>query len=141
MAAPQIPRVLWDTTVYINYFSKGILPPHQARGHLFLSSVVVQELYAGAESKDASRKLDLLFTTMSSYDRLITPTATDWRQAGKILSGIGRRFGFEEIGRSRLTNDVLIAISAARTNSTLCTGNTKDFDRIRQFLDFSFVIT
>ena len=140
MAAPQIPRVLWDTTVYVNYFTKGILPSHVARGHLFLSSVVMQELYAGAESKDASRRLDMLFDTMSSYDRLVTPTATDWRKAGNVLSGIGRRFGFEETGRGRLTNDVLIAISAVRTNATLCTGNAKDFHLIRQFLDFSFVI-
>jgi predicted nucleic acid-binding protein len=140
MADPEIPRVLWDTTVYINYFSRGVFPSGQARGHLFLSSVVIAELYAGVESVTASRKLDLFFKTMSSYNRLITPSALDWRQAGKLLSAIGQRFGFEKIGRSRLTNDVLIAISAARANATLCTANAKDFQRIAEFLDFDFTV-
>jgi predicted nucleic acid-binding protein len=140
MATLQIPRLLWDTTVYINYFSKGILPSHLARGHLFLSSVVMQELYAAAESKKSLRKLDLLFETMSYHHRIVTPSSADWRQAGVILAGIGRKYGYEIIGRSRLTNDVLIAICAMRADSTLCTSNSKDFNRIRQFLDFSFVI-
>jgi len=140
MADPEIPKLLWDTTVYINYFSRGISPSIEARGHLFLSSVVVGELYAGIESAKALRKLDFLFKTMRFYNRLITPSAIYWRQAGKLLSAIGRRFGFEEIGRSRLTNDVLIAISAARVNATLCTANTKDFQRIAQFLDFDFIV-
>ena len=140
MATLQVPRLLWDTTVYINYFSKGILPSHLGRGHLFLSSVVMQELYAGTESKESVLKLHLLFETMNSHGRLVTPTGPDWRHAGIILSGIGKKFGYEIIGRSRLTNDVLIALCAVRTDSTLCTSNFKDFDRIRQFLDFSFVI-
>ena len=140
MAASPIPRVLWDTTVYIDYLSNSILPSRVARGYMLLSSVVVAELYAGAESQDAADRLDRLFETMDSLGRLVTPTPSDWKQTGKILARIGRKFGFEEIGRSRLTNDVLIAISAARTDAVLCTGNAKDFQRIRQFLDFSFLV-
>jgi len=140
MVYPETPKVLWDTTVYIDYLSRGIPPSSQAKGHLFLSSVVIAELYAGAESAQALRKLDLFFKTMSRYNRLITPSAMYWRQAGKLLSAIARRFGFEEIGRSRLMNDVLIAISASRIHATLCTANAKDFRRIAEFLDFDFVV-
>jgi len=59
---------------------------------------------------------------------------------GSRIQGKRVDLGFEEIGRGRLTNDVLIAVSTVRAKATLCTANAKGFQRIREFLNFSFVI-
>jgi predicted nucleic acid-binding protein len=44
-----------------------------------------------------------------------------------MLAKLGQARGFEEIGRSRMSNDALIAASAARMGITGITENEKDF--------------
>jgi hypothetical protein len=39
---------------------------------------------------------------------------SDWVEVGRVLQRIGRKYGYEQIGRARLTNDALIAISSGR---------------------------
>ncbi len=34
--------------------------------------------------------------------------------AGRVLAKLGAKYGYEQIGRARLTNDALIAMSAVR---------------------------
>jgi len=50
-----------------------------------------------------------------------------------VLALLAARYDFEQIGRGRLTNDALIAISAARTGTTVITANTRDFERLAEF--------
>lgn len=42
----------------------------------------------------------------------------------------------EQIGKGRLTNDTLIAMTAARNGLSLLTSNSKDFARIAEFRSF-----
>lgn len=141
MADSSEPRLLLDTTVYIDFLVGGVLPPAIGKGFLYASSVVMEELYAGARAPGDVRMLDRLFRALKSQRRLVTPTSLEWRKAGLILAGIGKSFGFESIGRARMTNDVLIALSASRIGAVLYTGNAKDFRRIQRFLEFEFVET
>jgi predicted nucleic acid-binding protein len=54
------------------------------------------------------------------------------------LGRLGSQYGYEEIGRGRLTNDALIAISAGRVGITVITHNAQDFVRLSEFAAFSW---
>ncbi len=65
--------------------------------------------------------------------RILVPNLSDWTSAGRILSRLARKYGYEQIGKSRLTNDALIAASAARMGMVVVTLNPRDFARISEF--------
>jgi len=44
-------------------------------------------------------------------------------------SGVAAEYDFEQIGRGRLTNHSLVAMSAARTGVTVVTANARDFQK------------
>lgn len=64
---------------------------------------------------------------------MLVPNLSDWVSAGKVLALLAQKYGYEQIGRARLTNDALIATSAARTGVTVLTLNQRDFARIAEF--------
>ena len=70
--------------------------------------------------------------------RVLVPNLSDWASAGKVLARLAAKYGYEQIGRARLTNDALIAMSAARTGITVLTANPRDFARIAEFRAFSW---
>lgn len=57
-------------------------------------------------------------------------------RAGKVLAKIAAKYGFEQIGRGRLTNDALIATSAGRLGIDIITSNERDFRRLADFIPF-----
>jgi len=50
-----------------------------------------------------------------------------------MLAKVGAKYGFERIGRGRLTNDALLAASAARSGIEVITANARDFARLAEF--------
>src|SRR5438128_9488936 len=70
--------------------------------------------------------------------RILVPNLTDWAQTGKVLARLASEYGYEEIGQARLTNDALIAMSAARQGITVLTTNERDFARLSQFHPFKW---
>jgi predicted nucleic acid-binding protein len=101
-----------------------------------LSSVVAQELHAGAIDPSSASHLDRFFENFESLGRVVTPTRQDWLECGRVLSKIGKKFGFESVRRSRLVNDVLIALSCHQIEAALLTANVGDFRMISEFVDF-----
>jgi predicted nucleic acid-binding protein len=96
----------------------------------------MEELYAGARGKVAAlEKLERDFRTVR---RMLVPDVSDWVAAGRILARLGAKYGFDQIGRARLTNDTLIAVSAARHGIRILTANPKDFARISEFRKFEW---
>lgn len=79
---------------------------------LWLSVVVLEELYAGATDASTVRALAQMQRDFAKIKRLLVPNATDWAIAGRVLAKLGAKYGFEQIKLSRLTNDALIAMSA-----------------------------
>lgn len=132
-------RMLFDTSVYIPLLRDGRMPLDIAGSMVFLSSVVAQELYAGAVDRATQALLDDLVDAFERNGRIVTPGATDWLSAGKALSQIGRRHGFDSIKKGRLVNDVLIALGCRAMDATLITSNHHDFGRIHEFVKFTFV--
>ena len=55
-----------------------------------------------------------------------------------MLERLAAKYHHEKIGRGRLTNDALIAMSAARTGIRVVTANEKDFHKLAQFRAFDW---
>jgi hypothetical protein len=75
-------------------------------------SAVLEELYAGAEAA-GRKKLAWFERDVEKIGRLLVPSLTDWTKTGDVLAQISAKYGYEQIGRGRLTNDTLIGASAA----------------------------
>jgi len=129
--------LLFDTSVYITALRAGsssaiVLQRWAKESPLWLSSVVLEELYAGSDSS-GRRALEKLERDFDKANRILVPTLSDWTLAGKILAGVAQRYGYEKIGKARLTNDALISTSAARNGIAVITTNPRDFALLAEF--------
>jgi predicted nucleic acid-binding protein len=129
--------VLFDTSVYITSLRRGADPVMKTRNlepgsPLWLSAVVLEELYAGADAV-GRKKLTRFERDFDKVGRLLVPALSDWARTGDVLAQIGSKYGYEQIGLGRLTNDTLIGASASRLGITLLTINKRDFARIAEF--------
>ena len=129
--------LLFDSSVYITALRASsefaiVLQRWAKESPLWLSSVVLEELYAGASSTDR-RILEKLERDFEKANRVLIPNLSDWTFAGKILASVAQKHGYEKIGRARLTNDALIATSAARNGISVITTNPRDFALLAEF--------
>jgi predicted nucleic acid-binding protein len=128
---------LFDSSVYITALrasseSATALQRWVKESPLWLSSVVLEELYAGASSTDR-RILEKLERDFEKANRVLIPNLKDWTFAGKILATVAQKHGYDKIGKARLTNDALIATSAARNGISVITTNPRDFALLAEF--------
>jgi predicted nucleic acid-binding protein len=128
---------LFDSSVYITALrassdSAIVLQRWVMESPLWLSAVVLEELYAGASSTDR-RILEKLERDFEKANRVLVPNLSDWTNAGKILATVTQKHGYEKIGKARLTNDALIATSAARNGISVITTNPRDFALLAEF--------
>lgn len=129
--------ILFDSSIYISALRVGgnaSLPLQRWAREvpLWLSSVVLEELYAGA-TRNEHRILEKLERDFERARRVLVPNLGDWTQAGKVLARLAEKYGYERIGQARLTNDALIATSAGRAGITVVTVNQRDFGRLAEF--------
>jgi predicted nucleic acid-binding protein len=104
---------------------------------LWLSAVVLEELYAGAGVRDREY-VEHLERRFGQIEKILVPDLDDWVNAGKILERLALKYDYEKIGRGRLTNDALIATCAARMGIRVITANEKDFRRLAEFRSFDW---
>jgi predicted nucleic acid-binding protein len=137
-----MPAVLFDTSVYIAALRTG----DEARFYfrqiaegaaVWLSSVVLEELFAGADVRDR-HVIERLARDFGKIGRIVVPNLADWVQTGKVLARLAARYGYESIGRGRLTNDALIAVSASHLAVTVVTANARDFEKLAEFQPFQW---
>lgn len=137
-------RILFDSSLYIESLRRSdgslLLARNYADALLHLSSVVAEELYAGADDAQAEAAIERLHRSFGRAGRLVTPNDSDWTEAGRVLAQIGRKYGYEQIGRARLTNDALIGISAKRLGIAVATLNAGDFKLIQEFHSFRLLV-
>jgi predicted nucleic acid-binding protein len=133
-------KLVLDTSVYIPFINHGIVHPtieiHQGHPLIYMSAVVMEELYAGALDASSVKLLDKMHDTFSSMNRLIIPDAMGWQKTGKVVAQLGKKYGFEKIFLSRITNDILIAVTARKIGAVVVTNNQKDFLKIQEYIDF-----
>jgi predicted nucleic acid-binding protein len=132
--------VLFDTSVYIAALrarDDAALSLRRISGNepVWLSSVVLEELYAGASSR-SRRAVERLERDFDKARRILVPNLRDWTQTGDALARLASKFGYERIGQGRLTNDALIAMSAGRLGITVITANARDFGKLAEFRPF-----
>jgi len=134
--------VLFDSSIYIT----ALRTPDDADRSLrriaggepvWLSSVVLEELYAGTTARNR-HVVERLERDFERARRILVPNLTDWTQTGKVLARLAARYDFEQIGKGRLTNDALIAMSAGRLGITVITANARDFSKLAEFRPFQW---
>ncbi|MBI5300365.1 MAG: PIN domain-containing protein [Deltaproteobacteria bacterium] len=131
-----------DTSVYINFFrGKNTIGSvlDSEKMTVYCTSVIIAELLAGAFSTKEREVILKMRQHFKNDLRLVTPTEEDWFWCGYTLSQIGKKHGFEQIKKSRLINDCLIALACKNLGATLLTENNKDFGLIRRFIDFQCI--
>lgn len=138
----ELSGLLFDTSLYIeSRRSKrpSLLDPHDYPGQpIYLSSVVGHELYVGATERPERRFVDRLWTRFERAGRLLVPSASDWLNAGLVIQEIGEQRGYDLVGRARLTNDALLAMSAWRLGLTVLTLNARDFSLLASHRRFAW---
>lgn len=129
--------VLLDTSVYIDYWERGLYASTLEQIHRGLivrhSSVVLSELYRGARTK---KPFNWWRVYISSPNPAGAPNDEDWRKAGKILRGMGLKQGWEARKIRDFQNDTLIALTARRYGAAVVTANRSDFEEIRHYVQF-----
>jgi predicted nucleic acid-binding protein len=140
---PAKPHV-FDTSIYIRELRTGnadiLLQTQSENSPLWLSAVVLEELYVGASDKRTVKTLTKFENNFTKTNRLLVPNQTDWSITGQILNKIGEKYGFDKVGKARLTNDTLLAMSIARNGLKLFTANAKDFRLISEFREFDWEV-
>ena len=104
------------------------------RTNLFLTTVVVQELWAGAPSRAERAYIERLYLLARRDRRLLNPPPAAWILSGQALRILAhtRRMGS---GRLRaLRNDVLLAATALLHGAAVMTRNVDDFAAIAAVL-------
>ena len=131
---------LFDTSIYITALRRGdgailALRRLATDAPLWLSAVVLEELYAGTADLDR-QVVERLERDFDRAKRILVPNLSDWTQAGRVLARLAAKYHYEKIGQGRLTNDALIAVSAGRLGIRVITVNERDFRRLAEFRAF-----
>ena len=98
---------LFDSSIYISALRRGddsalAVRRIAADAPLWLSAVVLEELYAGANER-AHRVLERLERDFDRAKRVLVPNLSDWTQAGQVLALLAAKYDYEHIGQGRLT--------------------------------------
>jgi len=138
--------ILLDTNVYLHaiksldgaaFFERHFLP---AVFRTYLSSVVAQELYAGALDAAGVRLVERYVGALERAGRVVTPTFQDWKEAGTLVARITRKEPGRKAKVQQMLNDILLALSARRIGADLFTFNRDDFELIRRHKPFSLKV-
>lgn len=135
------PAIL-DSSVYISAMRRGeasvlSLRRLSADTPLWLSAVVLEELYAGALGR-VRQLVEKVERDFDGIKRILVPNLSDWTQAGQVLAQLATKYGYEKIAQGRLANDALIAMSAARIGARVITANERDFRKLAEFRTFQW---
>jgi len=140
-------RLLFDTSVYISVlrdetFAQEFRPRYFRdipRTHF--SSVVIQELLAGARTFRHRRQAAALYEPFERAGRIVTPSHSVWKEIGTIVAVLAERVPqFRDKLSRGLINDMLIALSGRSIGATVVTRNGEDFRLIQRFRTFALQV-
>lgn len=135
-------KVIFDTNILIDWindkrFEELIFEIGKAK---YLSSVVLMELMAGALDIEDRKIIRKLHNAHKKAGRMVTPTESNYADAGSILLELQKNNGYDLKKAFNLANDVLIALTARSIGATLFTQNGKDFQAIKGIKVFNLVV-
>ncbi len=137
--------VLFDSSIYIRALRVGkdatLSLKRIAGGEpIWLSAVVLEELYAGVTARNR-QVVERLERDFDRAGRILVPNLGDWTQTGNVLARLAAKYDYEQIGKGRLTNDALVAMSAGRMGITVVTANSRDFGKLAEFRPFRWRVS
>ena len=141
-----MPHHLIDTDLYIDLIHSGRTLPiirelyDKETPGIYFSSVVIQELLAGARLPAARRRVDTLFRPFERVGRIVTPSHKQWKDAGDVLAKLLDLHPNLRSKLPALVNDCLLALSARSIGATVYTRNRDDFVLIQSLRSFSLVV-
>ena len=141
-----MPNHLIDTDLYIDLIQSGGTLPIIRELYvkdtpgIYFSSVVIQELLAGARLPAAKRRVETLFRPFERVGRIVTPSHRHWKDAGDVLAKVLALRPNLKSKLPALVNDCLLALSARSIGATLYTRNRDDFVLIQSLRSFSLVV-
>jgi predicted nucleic acid-binding protein len=140
-----VKAALYDSSIYVAALRSGddgVLSIRRldTGSVVWLSAVVLEELYAGVNDRGL-HVVERLERDFDRAKRVLVPTVNDWAETGWVLSRLVAKYDYEHIGRGRLTNDALIAMSASRLGICVMTANERDFRRLAEFRSFQWQVT
>jgi predicted nucleic acid-binding protein len=140
-------RLLFDTSIYIpvlrdETFAKAFRPRYlQDIPRTHFSSVVIQELLAGARTLRHRRQAAALYEPFERTRRIVTPSHLVWKETGTVVATL-----VEQTPQLRsklscgLLNDILIALSGRSIGAIVVTRNGEDFRLIQHFKTFALEV-
>jgi predicted nucleic acid-binding protein len=141
-----VAKHLIDTDLYIDLIQSGITLPlireiyDKDTPGIYFSSVVAQELLAGARSPAGRRRVEILYRPFERVGRVVTPSHSQWKDAGGILAKVLDDRPDLKNKLPALVNDCLLALSARSLGATLYTRNRDDFILLQSVRSFSLVV-
>jgi len=138
--------ILLDTNVYLfamrsekgaAFFERQFLP---LVFQTHLSSIVVEELYAGALDAQAIGLVERYVGVLERAGRVIAPTFSDWKEAGKLVARATQKETSRKSKVQQMLNDILLALCARRIGADLFTFNREDFQLIHRYRSFSLKV-
>jgi predicted nucleic acid-binding protein len=141
-----VAKHLIDTDLYIDLIQSGITLPlireiyDKDTPGIYFSSVVAQELLAGARSPAARKRVEILYRPFERVGRVVTPSHSQWKDAGGILAKVLDDRPNLKTKLPALVNDCLLALSARSLGASLYTRNRDDFILLQSVRSFSLVV-
>jgi predicted nucleic acid-binding protein len=141
-----VAKHLIDTDLYVDLIQSGSTLPlirdlyDNDAPNIYFSSIVAQELLAGARSPAGRKRAETLFRPFERLGRIITPGHDHWKHAGIILAKILRTQPALRTKLPALVNDCLLALSARSIGGTVYTCNRDDFVLLQSVRSFSLVV-
>jgi predicted nucleic acid-binding protein len=140
-------KYVLDTQLFINAFRDPAANDALKRFHRafapfeHFSVIVAQELRAGVKRQQDRKALERnVLSVFERAGRTFAPSAVAWHRLGDLLSDMARKEGLEIARLSKsFANDVLLALSCREAGCVLVTDNERDFQRIRDYVQFDFV--
>ena len=140
-------KLIYDTSVYLEIlrsktFAGSLRPRYEADiPSTFFSSVVIQELLAGATDRLKRAVVEGLYRPFKRNRRIVSPGDTTWEEAGRLLGAMrGHRKDQGDRLSGSFVNDLLIALSARGVGARVVTLNADDFSLIRRYVAFGLEI-
>jgi len=130
-------KKLVDTNIFIDRFTspERYQEVFLADGLVYLSSVVLMELKAGAHTKAAKEAVHDVFNLFARTGRIVVPSLNVYETAGEIIAKLQSSKGYDMKKSASITNDCLIAASTRSIGAVLYTQNKKDFEAIHDVFD------
>lgn len=141
-----MPKHLIDSDVYVDlirtgsYLAEIDLLYERETPNVYFSSVVAEELFAGARSPKMAKVVTDLVRPFEKVNRILTPTHNDWKAAGSIIAKILTVHPWSKEKLSSLANDCLLAASARSNGAFIHTKNRSDFLLIQSVFPFSLIV-